>query len=96
MPIGIGSETGEVVIIPDIITQAIHNQEFASSDWVLSAGIRSITITHALESENVTVTVYDSGDNIVFLDRVEIVSTTQIKLYVTKECPFAGRVVIIK
>ncbi len=52
----------------------------------------TFTVTHSLNTENVTVQVYDSSDFLTQADDVEILSSTQVRL--TFNSGFTGKVVI--
>ena len=73
-----------------------YSESFLVSDWMLSAGFYSLTIQHQLESLNVLTQVYDDGNNVVGIHRLEIVDANNVKLYTLLNCRFAGKIIISK
>lgn len=83
-------------VLADQIISA--SAEFQVSDWVLGAGRYSLDIQHNLESEKVATSIWENNVNEVQVDRIEILNTNNLRLFVTNDpdCRFAGRIIIFK
>jgi hypothetical protein len=69
---------------------------FVVADWVLSAGLYQLDLQHNLESEDVSVEVYE-GDTEISVHRIQIINTNTIRIYVTfnPDCRFDGKAIIL-
>jgi len=72
--------------------------DFVITDWVLNAGRYVLNVQHALESDKINVAIWENNENIVDVDRVEIVDNNNLNLYtsVDPDCRFDGRIIIFK
>lgn len=70
--------------------------DFLISDWILSAGLYQLDLQHNLESEDVTVEVFE-GDSEVDLHRIQILNTNTVRIFSTfdPDCRFSGKAVIL-
>ena len=69
---------------------------FVIGDWTLSAGLYQLDLQHNLESEDVTVTLYE-GANEVETHRTEIINTNTVRIYASADpdCRFNGKAIIL-
>ncbi|MHA1591590.1 MAG: hypothetical protein ACTSUP_03875, partial [Candidatus Heimdallarchaeaceae archaeon] len=61
-------------------------------------GYYVVDIQHNLESENITYTIWENETDQVEVDRVSIINTNTIRLYVSMDpdCRFEGNIVLFK